>query len=589
MPQIAGKQIKDTSITGGKLVSGTVGTTQLGPTSVTAAKLGNDVTGTGLAGGNGSAIAVNTSTGSVTFTGGTWTFPVDVLQVTGTPDSANDVANKTYVDSAVSGLTWKEPAYVLQYVGNAAASTIEGLTPTAGDAYVVTTADGSGALSTATVGDVWEYSGTAWALIIAGSGGFVPAGIRLLAATQTALISPLTDATDDGKIAVFSGSSNTPSLTTSLNGWAVLITDQDSDGDSIYANNGYVFEGTVPTGTWIQFSGAGQINAGAGLTKSGNTINVGQGNGIIVNADDVAANFASSGMSTVNAGDAASYGTQNDLSRGDHQHAVATGIVGTIQPDDVAAEGSSTNLARADHTHAISCAAAGTIQPDATAAEGSSTSFARADHTHAIVCATPGSIQPDDTAAEGSSTSFARADHTHGIVAAAPTTNLDGSSTNAEGVATSFSRSDHTHALNMAATASDLTTAASAGGSSNNLARQDHTHQGYALKRADIQAGEVTTTNFDETTIQLASTPALDSDVIVFVNGVQVWLANGVSDAQGSSAECYFAPTGDTDGSTAVTIANITTAHYFYWKGTNAGYDLATTDEIKFSYTSVQV
>lgn len=40
--------------------------------------------------------------------------------------------------------------------------------------------------------------------------------------------------------------------------------------------------------TWTQFSGAAQIGAGAGLTKTGNTIDVGQGSGIVVAADTIA-------------------------------------------------------------------------------------------------------------------------------------------------------------------------------------------------------------------------------------------------------------------------------------------------------------
>jgi hypothetical protein len=69
---------------------------------------------------------------------------------------------------------------------------------------------------------------------------------------------------------------------------AYVFVEQGSNAD-----NGYTC--TVDTGgtlgttavTWVQFSGAGQVTAGAGLTKAGNTLDVGAGSGITVAADSV--------------------------------------------------------------------------------------------------------------------------------------------------------------------------------------------------------------------------------------------------------------------------------------------------------------
>jgi hypothetical protein len=64
------------------------------------------------------------------------------------------------------------------------------------------------------------------------------------------------------------------------------------------ADSGWVLTTDAPItlGTtalaFAQFSGAGQIDAGAGLTKTGNTLNVGAGTGIVVNADDIAIDTA---------------------------------------------------------------------------------------------------------------------------------------------------------------------------------------------------------------------------------------------------------------------------------------------------------
>ena len=74
---------------------------------------------------------------------------------------------------------------------------------------------------------------------------------------------------------------------------------------SSYADSGWVMttDGTVTVGTtalsWTQFSGAGQITAGDGLTKSGNTLNVGAGSNLLVNTDAVAICSIVTGLTTV--------------------------------------------------------------------------------------------------------------------------------------------------------------------------------------------------------------------------------------------------------------------------------------------------
>ena len=64
-------------------------------------------------------------------------------------------------------------------------------------------------------------------------------------------------------------------------------------------------DGAITFGTtainWSQFSGAGQITAGAGLTKSGSTLNVGAGSNITVNADDVALSTTVTGLTALTA------------------------------------------------------------------------------------------------------------------------------------------------------------------------------------------------------------------------------------------------------------------------------------------------
>jgi len=83
--------------------------------------------------------------------------------------------------------------------------------------------------------------------------------------------------------------------TTDANSWEELVSAFTFvEQGTLNGDNGYICTvdagGTLGTTavSWTQFSGAGQITAGAGLTKSGNTLDVGAGTGITVNANDVA-------------------------------------------------------------------------------------------------------------------------------------------------------------------------------------------------------------------------------------------------------------------------------------------------------------
>ena len=163
------------------------------------------------------------------------------------PTNAQDAATKAYVDATKQGLDIKDSvraATTANLTLTAPGSTIDGVAMTSGDRVLVKDQ------TTASQNGIYIWNGSAVAM------------------------------------------TRSPDADTTAKVTAGMFTFVEEG--AVNADTGWVLTSDEPTtlGTsalsFTQFSGAGQVAAGTGLTKSGNTLNVGAGTGITVNADDVA-------------------------------------------------------------------------------------------------------------------------------------------------------------------------------------------------------------------------------------------------------------------------------------------------------------
>jgi len=202
-------------------------------------------------------------------------------QITGLADgtAATDAVTKGQLDSAVSGLHWKDPVQVLKMVDDSLVTSPTLTAGDAGNAYVV--AGTGGAWSGFAIGDIVEWDGSTWNLVLAGSGGEPPDGTRVVVTDGTPAGS-FAGQTND--IATYDATGNSWSFYDALEGDAFLVVGENS----VYENIAYTWDATA----WVQFTGAGQIVAGDGLGKTGNTLFVNAGDGISIVTDRVTVDLA---------------------------------------------------------------------------------------------------------------------------------------------------------------------------------------------------------------------------------------------------------------------------------------------------------
>lgn len=176
----------------------------------------------------------------------------------------NTLVPKTYVDSVLQGLDVKE------------------------------------SVSVATTGNLTStYDNNAGTITNSGSNAAIQIDNRTLSANARVLVKDQSAGAQNGIYEVTTvGDGSTPWVLTRASdadvsskltgGTFVFVEDGDTNAD-----NGYVFthNGTPTLGTTdltvTQFSGAGQVTAGNGLTKTGNTLDVGGSNTITANADTI--------------------------------------------------------------------------------------------------------------------------------------------------------------------------------------------------------------------------------------------------------------------------------------------------------------
>jgi len=228
------------------------------------------------------------------------------IRVATTPTDANDVASKSYVDSSISGLDVKNSVRAATTAAGTLASdfengdTIDGVTLATGDRILIKD----------------QTSGSENGVYVVEASG-----------------APTRASDFDADAEVTAGA-------------FFFVEEGTTNGDSgfVLTTDGTITLDTTSL-TFAQFSGGGQITAGDGLTKTGNTIDVVAGDGITANANNIAINLDGSSALSFNGG---ALDVQIDLADSTNDITgtlgVANGGTGQTSLDDVTGTGASPKI-----------------------------------------------------------------------------------------------------------------------------------------------------------------------------------------------------------------------------------------------------
>lgn len=169
------------------------------------------------------------------------------------PIAGSDATSKDYVESLVRG--HRAPVQVLRMVDDTLVTAPALGALDAGKAYVV--AGTGGGWAGFSIGDIVEWDGAAWNLVLANSGAEPPDGTRVVVDPSPAAGSSFAGQGDD--IGTYSTSGSSWSFTSANDGDIVAVIGENS----IYENDQYIWDASSMT--WNLMGGSANHNSLSGL------------------------------------------------------------------------------------------------------------------------------------------------------------------------------------------------------------------------------------------------------------------------------------------------------------------------------------